>query len=101
MLIPNVRIIINTEINMKIAYLISAYTNPIQLSNLITKLNNNNSFFLIHIDKKVDIIPFYDFSINHKKVQLLDKRIFVQWGIWSSIISKSDVRGYDFIKNRF
>src|SRR5688572_16625647 len=43
---------------MKIAYIILAHKNPDQLSRLINRLHTANSSFFVHIDKKVDILPF-------------------------------------------
>lgn len=43
---------------MKIAYIILAYKNPIQLRILVEHLTHPNHFFFIHIDKRIDITPF-------------------------------------------
>ncbi|OGW75696.1 MAG: hypothetical protein A2Z72_03210 [Omnitrophica bacterium RBG_13_46_9] len=37
---------------MKIAYLILAFKNPDQVARLVTRLNNENTFFMVHYDKK-------------------------------------------------
>jgi hypothetical protein len=43
---------------MKIAYIILAHKNPVQLGRLVKALTYKNTAFLIHIDKKTDIVPF-------------------------------------------
>lgn len=44
---------------MKIAYLISAHTDPIQLKKLVRSLYvDGKTYFFIHIDKKAKIIDF-------------------------------------------
>lgn len=43
---------------MKIAYCISAYADPQQLSRLVKSLNTKNSVFVIHIDKKKQFEAF-------------------------------------------
>ncbi len=71
---------------MKIAYLISAYSDPTQLNRLVGALYNDSSFFYIHVDRKVDIVPFLGaISSNYKNVEFLKNRIFTQWGGWSQV----------------
>jgi len=43
---------------MKKAYIITAHKNPDHLNRLITRLNDGNSEFFVHIDQKSDITPF-------------------------------------------
>ena len=43
---------------MRIAYMIAAHTDPIQLRRLVISLNGEDIEFFIHIDKKNDIQPF-------------------------------------------
>lgn len=71
---------------MKIAYLISAYTDANQLNNLINKLDGENIRFFIHIDKKVSIIPFKNIVNQHPHAKLIDKRIYVQWGGFGQVL---------------
>lgn len=68
---------------MKIAYLISAHTDPIQLKRLITALNIENvTSFFIHIDKKVNINTFIDF-ISGDNIFFIPNRIKTNWGAFS------------------
>lgn len=68
---------------MKIAYLISAHTDPIQLKRLITALNIENvTSFFIHIDKKVNIKTFTDL-ISGNNIFFIKNRIKTNWGAFS------------------
>jgi len=51
---------------MTIAFLISAYTDPLQLGNMVDALQDDNHWFFIHVDKKVDEKPFVDAVRQHK-----------------------------------
>ncbi len=72
---------------MKIAFIITAYMDPNQLGRLITNLQNENFYFYIHIDKKVNIKPFKDKCINLKNVNFIEKRFFINWGGYSQVRS--------------
>lgn len=65
---------------MKIAFLISAYTDPRQLGNMIRALENDNHWFFIHVDKKARIEPFVVEAKNYKRVTFVTNRISVNWG---------------------
>ena len=43
---------------MKIAYLISAYKDPQQLSRMVQALHTEDTRFFVHMDANVDIKPF-------------------------------------------
>ena len=43
---------------MKIAYLISAYKDPQQLSRMVLALHTEDARFFVHVDANVDIKPF-------------------------------------------
>ena len=43
---------------MKIAYLISAYKDPQQLSRMVQVLHTEDARFFVHVDANVDIKPF-------------------------------------------
>ena len=47
-------------------YIILAHKNPLQLTKLIEKLNDENCFFYIHLDKNTEAIPFKK-ALKHKK----------------------------------
>lgn len=63
---------------MKIAYLISAHTDALQLKRLIEALQPDAHFF-VHIDKKSDIEDFVSI-IHHPNAHFLPHRIDVRWG---------------------
>lgn len=70
----------------KLAFLISAYTEPSSLCALIKKLDGMlDADFYIHIDKKVQITPFQIGLINMSNVYFVEKRIRVYWGGYSQV----------------
>jgi hypothetical protein len=69
---------------MQKTYLILAHKNPQQLKRLIDRLNDDKSFFYIHIDKKSDIENF-EKIITDRNVKFLTNRINSLWGDISQI----------------
>lgn len=70
----------------KIAFLISAYTEPSSLHALVKKLDKMLfADFYIHIDKKVQIEPFQDGLMNMPNVFFLEDRIRVFWGGYTQV----------------
>ena len=70
----------------KIAFLISAYTEPSSLRALVKKLDKMLfADFYIHIDKKVQIKPFQDGLMNMPNVFFLENRIRVFWGGYTQV----------------
>lgn len=71
----------------KIAYLISAYTEPSTLENMIYLLNNSEVDFYIHVDKHVDINDFQSQLCKLPNVHFLkgDMRVDVYWGGYSQV----------------
>lgn len=73
---------------MKIAYLIIAHKNPTQLIRLIDRLNSENSFFIVHYDKKSNIKEYDYLKKNlesRNNVYFIKKRIKIYWGEFSII----------------
>ncbi len=74
---------------MNIAYLISAYKDPVQLKNLVEFLRGDGTHFYIHIDKKVDISPFQkllpEYKTSNESLTYLKIRVPVYWGGFSQI----------------
>lgn len=64
---------------MKIAYLISAHTDPNHLERLIRALDDNQTEFFIHLDARADKKQFASIG-SHPRVTFLKKRIRVLWG---------------------
>ena len=75
------------EHNMqKMAFLISAYTEPNSLHALVRKLDEMLSAdFYIHIDKKVQIEPFQNGLKDMPNVFFVKKRVRVYWGGYSQV----------------
>ena len=69
---------------MKIAYLISTFTDPQHLSRLIKALDGADVHFFIHVDAKVDIRPFDELT-KGDNVHYLSDRVNVYWGTYSQV----------------
>lgn len=70
---------------MELNYIIQAHNYPKQLKRLILRLNGNNVFFYVHIDRKSDIYLFIKELKEFKNVFLLKERIDVFWGHISQV----------------
>jgi hypothetical protein len=69
---------------MKKAYIIIAHKNPRQLHRLVARLNDGNSEFFIHIDKKVELAPFEILNDFGNQVHFLE-RFDSKWGSYGTI----------------
>jgi hypothetical protein len=69
---------------MKLAYLILAHSNPQYLRRLINALNEDWTWFFIHIDRKVDIRRFRSL-LDIPRVTLIDKRVRIFLGTFSLV----------------
>ncbi|MGE4288396.1 MAG: beta-1,6-N-acetylglucosaminyltransferase [Salinivirgaceae bacterium] len=66
---------------MHLAYIILAHKNPEQLFRLVSRLNHPDDFFFIHIDKKVDILPFQIvFENSGFNIKFITRRENGRWG---------------------
>ena len=61
-------------------YIILVHENPQQLLRLIKALDDNKSFFYIHVDKKVDIQDFKELITGYKNVFFVTDRYECIWG---------------------
>ena len=79
-----------------IAYLITAYTEPETLKNLIETLNDERVDFYIHIDKKVDDSQFVDSLKEYKNVFFIPKnlRVKIYWGGYSQVVMQKNLIKY-------
>lgn len=83
----------------KIAYLISAYTEPETLENLINSLDRNDVDFFVHIDKKVSISPFINLKKRNNVFLLPDNlRVKIYWGGYSQVLMQFNMIEYMFSK---
>jgi len=81
---------------MKKAYIIIAHKNPAHLYRLVSRLNDGNSEFFIHIDKKVSISPFQTLEKFGSTVHFLN-RFDSKWGSYGTI--KPFLEGLKEIRN--
>jgi hypothetical protein len=65
-----------------IAYLILAYKNPVQVARLVSRLQSKNTMVFIHVDAKVNILPFLTLC-NQPYVTFVKKRHKIVWGGYS------------------
>ena len=68
---------------MKIAFLISAYTDPAHLRRFVDSLPDDAHFF-IHIDKGVDDTPFRE-VLQLPRVHFINNRVRVMWGSYTQV----------------
>ena len=66
-------------INMNIAIMIAAHTDPVQLKRLVDSLRGIGADFYIHIDKKKEIEPFVN-ALKDIDVNFISKRVCTNWG---------------------
>ncbi len=70
---------------IKIAYLVLCHSNPAHIARLVKKLSWGENHVFVHVDKKTDIQPFTEKLESLKNCTVLDKRVEVFWGGYSSI----------------
>ena len=79
---------------MKIAYIISAYTDPQNLKRLVEALGSQS--FFIHVDKNVDEHQFKQVLNTCKNVHFIKDRVAVAWGgvtqVWYQCKMLQEVR---------
>lgn len=68
-------------INMKVCYMILAHNNFDHLNRLIEALNDEDSYFCIHIDKKAE----KGYTSTLKNVKVIPQHININWGGFSMI----------------
>jgi hypothetical protein len=70
---------------VRIAYLILAHTDPLQLHRLVSALDGEHAEFFIHIDGKVDMGPFAATLAHRTNVKFIQRRLRVTWGGFSQV----------------
>ena len=68
-----------TTAPVKLAYLIIAHHQPKHLARLIRVLDDQHSFFFIHIDKKSPLAPFKAALPERENLVFVQERIEVEW----------------------
>lgn len=89
---------------MRIAHIIIAHKDPMQLERLVKRLQHPHSDIYVHIDRKVDIAPFRNLK-SLQNVFFISKRVRVNWGGNSTLMAMvqsvaeitSTKHNYDFI----
>lgn len=80
---------------MRIAYLLTAYLDPFQLKRLCDAIlfgsEENFSEIYLHIDKKVDIGPFYDVLYLNKRVHFCHNRFYINWGGYNQVLAQREL----------
>jgi hypothetical protein len=79
---------------MKIAFLILAHKNPIQLQMLLNALQHDAFHFFIHIDKKANAEPF-KYLANNKNIFFIKKRTKIYWADYGTI--QATINGFEEI----
>jgi len=64
----------------ELAYLIVAHHQPEHLARLLRAMDQENSYFFIHVDKKAAIAPFKAAVPRQANVVFLPDRVAVHWG---------------------
>jgi hypothetical protein len=73
-----------TDLPVRIAYLILAYDQPNHVGRLVEQLDDGNAKFFIHVDRKSDIEPFRS-AVNSQRAVFLDERLAINWGGWRMV----------------
>src|SRR5580704_2444075 len=71
---------------MRIACIIMAHKGPQQIERFIKKFNGFPFDFYIHIDKKINILPF-EYLADLPQVYFITKRVQVRWASYSYIVA--------------
>jgi hypothetical protein len=69
---------------MRTAHLILVHKNPIQIERMLKRMYHPNFDFFIHVDKKVDIKPYFHLG-NLTNVFFVKNRVDIKWGGYSII----------------
>lgn len=69
----------------KLAYLIVAHHQPNHLARLIQALDDEHSYFFIHIDEKVSLAPFQAAVGQRDNLVFLPNRVNIQWATFSIV----------------
>ncbi|WP_158795391.1 beta-1,6-N-acetylglucosaminyltransferase [Pedobacter sp. L105] len=80
---------------MRIAHIIAAHKNPLQIERLITAMHHPNFDFYIHLDKKVAIAPF-QYLEELGQVYFIKDRTLCNWGGFSFV--EAQLRSIDEIQ---
>lgn len=65
---------------MTIAYLILVHKGPEQLLRMINSLQNDEDYFVVHLDARVSLSDFFGFFTDYENVHFLEDRAVSAWG---------------------
>lgn len=66
-------------------YVILAHNSPESLKRLILRLSQKKSYFVIHIDKSIDIAPFINITKDIERCHYTNKRYVTHWGSFALV----------------
>ncbi|QIL38190.1 beta-1,6-N-acetylglucosaminyltransferase [Pedobacter sp. HDW13] len=71
---------------MKHVFIILAHKCPEQIYRLVNQLDEPGNYFVIHIDAKVEMLPFHKIMANKdNSVYFIEDRVNITWGSFSMI----------------
>ncbi|WP_434782455.1 beta-1,6-N-acetylglucosaminyltransferase [Ferrovum myxofaciens] len=70
---------------MSIAYLLLVHNQPSHVGRLVRSLMHDNTYFFVHVDKKVSIETFRAALPQSARVIFITHRMRVNWGGWSIV----------------
>lgn len=82
---------------LSMIYLILAHDSPESLYNLVKKLQDQEVYFVIHIDKNSDIFPFKMSLSEIQNCYFIYDRLATKWGSFNLV--EATLQGFKYIKN--
>ncbi len=82
---------------MKVAHLILAHAQPIQLKRLIDKLSHEDAYCFVHVDLNVQINIFTELFITNERVFFISERVAIKWASYSLV--QATINGFKAIKS--
>ena len=80
---------------MKLAHLILAHNNPLQLERLVKRLYHPDADIYIHLDLKADAALYTQIINNVRNTRFIKKRVNVTWCEYSTI--QAEINGFEEI----
>lgn len=77
-------------------YVILAHNCPKSLQRLILKLSEKRNYFVIHIDKNIDINPFLKVTKEIERCHFTNKRYATNWGSFALV--EATLHAFDYIR---
>ena len=77
-------------------FVILAHTSPEILQKSLLKLQNENNYFVIHVDIKSNINPFFEITRGISNCHFTTERYNIEWGTFSII--EATLHAFDFVR---